>query len=121
VPRVLLVDDDPTMLKLLEVNFALEGFDVVAARSGEEALDRAATDRPDAVVLDVTLPGIDGHEVAARLRADPATAHAALVFLTGRSVSDVASSTLVDVPFVTKPFDPADLVALVRTRIGDAS
>jgi DNA-binding response OmpR family regulator len=117
---VLLVDDDPAMLKLLEVNFVLGGFDVATARSGEEALGRVAVEAPDAVVLDVTLPGIDGPEVARRLRDDPATQGLALVFLTGRSAEDVAGYARGDVPTVTKPFDPADLVSLVRARLGGA-
>jgi DNA-binding response OmpR family regulator len=118
VPRVLLVDDDPTMLKLLEVNFTIEGFDVATASSGEDALALAAAAVPDAVVLDLTLPGISGKETAERLRAAPATAGAALVFLTGRAPED---ADVGDVPFVAKPFDPSSLVALVRGLVEGAA
>ncbi|HEX6844737.1 MAG TPA: response regulator [Actinomycetota bacterium] len=121
MPQVLLVDDDPAMLKLLEVNFVLDGFEVRTAPSGEEALALVVVARPHAVVLDVTLPGIDGHEVARRLRGDPATAGVALVFLSGRSPADLGGYAAEDVPYVTKPFDPADLVALVRSLVGDAA
>ena len=73
MPRVLLVDDDPAILRLLEVNFRIEGFDVDAAATARRRSRASPPTPPDAVVLDVMLPGMDGHEVFARLRARPAT------------------------------------------------
>jgi len=119
VPRVLLVDDDPAMLRLLEVNFRLEGFETVTASHGIEALTAAEEHRPDAVVLDVMLPGIDGFEVQRRMRADPELAGVPVVFLTGRAFDDPDAGG--GATFVAKPFDPALLVGLVRDRTGEAS
>jgi DNA-binding response OmpR family regulator len=118
MPRVLLVDDDPAMLRLLQVNFRIEGFETSTATHGEEALEALRADPPDAVVLDLMLPGIDGLEVHRRIRADPALSSIPVVFLTGRAIDDM------DAPdgavFVAKPFDPAVLVAAVRERAGGA-
>jgi DNA-binding response OmpR family regulator len=116
MPKVLLVDDDPAMLRLLQVNFRLEGFETATASHGEEALDALRADAPDVVVLDMMLPGIDGLEVHRRMRADVALASIPVVFLTGRPIGDTAAPE--SATFVAKPFDPAALVAVVRERAG---
>jgi CheY-like chemotaxis protein len=118
VQRVLLVDDDATILRLLEVNFRLEGFDTMTASCGLDALALAA-EHPDAIVLDVTLPDIDGHDVYERLRADAGLGRIPVVFLSAR-VRDEELERYGDasVRFVTKPFDTAGLVELVRRAIG---
>ena len=87
--RVLLVDDDPAMLRLLEVNFRLEGFVVESASRGDEAArDRARPRRPTRLLLDVMMPGMDGHQVAARLRALPGLAEVPVVFLSARVLEE---------------------------------
>ena len=120
-PTVLLVDDDPVILRLLEVNFRLDGFEVSTATHGLAAIERAGELHPDAMVLDVMMPGIDGYEVARRVRADTELAGTHLVFLTARTRDDeqMQQLGLADVDRVTKPFDPIALVHLVRSRIGD--
>jgi len=117
--HVLLVDDDPVILRLLEVNFRLDGFDVSTATHGDDALERIRTIRPDAVVLDVMMPGLDGYEVAARIRADDELAATHLVFLTARTREDerLTQAGLDDVDRMAKPFDPIELVRLVRNRV----
>jgi DNA-binding response OmpR family regulator len=117
MPRVLLVDDDPVMLRLLEVNFRLEGFDTTTATRGEEAVEAIRADPPDALVLDVMLPGIDGHDVVRAIRAEPAAAELPVVFLTGRATDDPRFEAP-GISVMGKPFDLQDLVALVRSRIG---
>jgi len=119
---VLLVDDDPVILRLLEVNFRSDGFEVSTASHGGEALERVRELRPDAVVLDVMMPGLDGYEVAGRIRADDELASTRLVFLTARTQEDARRSEtgLHDVDRMTKPFDPIALVQLVRSRIDGA-
>ena len=72
--RVLVVDDDPVIVRLLEVNLRLEGYEVETASRGEEALERAAATSPDLVILDVMMPGLDGWETCRRLREQPAFA-----------------------------------------------
>ena len=115
----MLVDDDPAMLRLLEINFRLEGFQTSTASHGEEALATLAADPPDVVVLDVMLPGIDGREVHRRMRAVPALASVPVVFLTGRALDEDATSD--GAVFVGKPFDPAVLVRIVRDLAGPAT
>jgi CheY-like chemotaxis protein len=116
---VLLVDDDPVILRVLELNFRLEGFEVSTAAYGAEALERARADKPDAVILDVLMPGLDGYEVASRIRADAELSSTHLVFLTGRAPDDAGSmrAGFDDVDRVSKPFDPIALVRLVRSRV----
>lgn len=115
MPRVLVVDDDPQVLKLLRVNFELEGYDVMTATNGEEALDLVGRDSPDAVICDVMMPGIDGLEVVRRLRADPATVALPLVVVSAKAQrSDVAAGLQLGADaYVTKPFDPAELLEVV--------
>ena len=116
---VLVVDDDPVILKLLEVNFEMEGFQVVRASDGAEGLERARECRPDIVVLDVMMPRMTGYEVAKALREDDITAHIPIIFVTARAQSsDVERGMELGVDdYVTKPFDPLDLIARVNTLL----
>ena len=117
---VLVVDDDPVILKLLEVNFEMEGFSVVRASDGAEGLERAREIRPDIVILDVMMPRMTGYEVAKALREDDGTAHIPIIFVTARAQSsDVERGMELGVDdYVTKPFDPLDLVARVNALLG---
>jgi DNA-binding response OmpR family regulator len=116
---VLVVDDDPVILKLLEVNFEMEGFQVVRAADGAEGLERAREVRPDIVVLDVMMPRMTGYEMAKALREDVGTAHIPIIFVTARAQSsDVERGLELGVDdYVTKPFDPLDLIARVNTLL----
>ena len=113
---VLVVDDDPVILRLLEVNFEMEGFTVVRASDGAEGLERAREVLPDVVVLDVMMPRMTGYEVAAAMRSDPQTAEIPILFVTARAQSgDVERGMELGVDdYVTKPFDPLDLIARVN-------
>ena len=115
MPRVLVVDDDPQVLKLLRVNFELEGYDVGFASNGEEALDAIASQRPDVLVCDVMMPGIDGLEVVRRLRADPKTASLPVVVVSAKAQqADLADGEVAGADaYVTKPFDPQDILDAV--------
>jgi CheY-like chemotaxis protein len=118
--RVLMVDDDPAMLRLLEVNFRLEGFVVDSATRGDEALAIAEATPPAAVLLDMMMPGMDGLEVCRRLRALPGLAEVPVIFLSARVRDDdePEDPALGPVTHLSKPFDPQLLVGLVRRRIG---
>lgn len=109
---ILVADDDPVILGLLEVNFEMEGFTVVTAQDGAVALDRARSSRPDVIVLDVMMPRMTGHEVAAELKADPALADIPVIFVSAKAQgADVAlGMELGAADYVTKPFDPIELV-----------
>ena len=113
--RVLVVDDDPHVLQLLRVNFELEGYEVLSASHGEEALEQVKKGKPDILVCDVMMPGMDGLEVVRRVRANKATAKIPIVMvsakaqLTDLSAGDSAGADA----YVTKPFDPQDLLDAV--------
>ncbi|MEX0991545.1 MAG: response regulator [Actinomycetota bacterium] len=121
-PRILIVDDDPMIRRLLQVNFRLEGFDVAVAGRGEEALELAAGARPDIVVLDVSMPDMDGWEVMGRLRGDPPTASVPVVFLTARTgqTEQEKAQRLGADGYLVKPFDPGELVEVVKQVLSDA-
>jgi CheY-like chemotaxis protein len=116
---VLVADDDPDILRFVEVNLHLEGFQVVTARDGDDALAKAFAARPDLILLDVLMPGVDGYAVCARLRADPATAAIPVVMLTANFISadaEAARRAGADA-FVVKPFDPAELLTTVKSLL----
>jgi DNA-binding response OmpR family regulator len=119
---VLVVDDDAVILELLKVNFEIEGYEVVTAASGTHALQRSHQAVPDVVVLDVVMPGIDGLEVARRLREDPATAGVSILLLSGKARhADIDAGRRLADDYMTKPFDAMDLLArvsLLLTRRG---
>jgi DNA-binding response OmpR family regulator len=120
-PVILLVDDDPVITRLLEVNFRLVGFRVAAVSRGDVALERARAVPPSAVVLDVMLPGLGGYEVCRQMRLIPDLSDVPVVFLTSRSPDDEqnAQGGLGPVDFVGKPFEPGELVELVRRRVAE--
>ena len=115
-----MADDDADILRFVEVNLRLEGFRVVTARDGADALDKALTLRPDLVLLDVLMPSIDGYTVCARLRADERGAAVPVIMLSANFISadtDAARKAGAD-DFVVKPFDPGVLMAKVRALLG---
>ena len=118
-PRILVVDDDPVIARLLEVNFRLEAFDVVTALRGEDALALAREAAPDIILLDVMMPGMDGYELCRQLRETPELAQVPVLFLSARARDDdrTRGMALGVVDYVTKPFDPTELVSLVRRHL----
>jgi DNA-binding response OmpR family regulator len=115
MPRVLVVDDDPAVLQLLRVNFELDGYDVVAASNGEDALEAAAAGGIDCVVCDWMMPGMDGLEVVRRLKSQSDTAKVPVVMVSAKTQrTDVSEGRAAGVDeYVTKPFDPQDLLDAV--------
>ena len=114
--RVLVVDDDDVIRQLITVNLELEGFDVVTAVDGQDALDKVKDARVQVVTLDVMMPRLDGWETAARLRDDPDTSHIRVVLLSARAQeADLQRGEKIGVDaYLTKPFDPDDLIDTVR-------
>jgi DNA-binding response OmpR family regulator len=114
--RILVCDDDPVILRLIEVNLDLEGFDVVTASRGEDAIAKAAETVPDLILLDLMMPEMSGWELAERLQNQEASANIPIVFLSARTQEDDRrrGEELGVAGYVTKPFDPADLVATIR-------
>ena len=109
---MLVVDDDPVIVRLLEVNFEMEGFAVRIAADGQEGLDVARAERPDVIVSDVMMPKLSGIELVTALRGDPVTASIPVVLLSAKAqASDIRAGLGAGADdYVTKPFEPLDLV-----------
>jgi CheY-like chemotaxis protein len=116
VARVLVADDDPVIRRLLEVNLEMDGHEVLEAGDGTEALEAIREAAPDAVILDVMMPDIDGWGVRARMLENPALADIPVIFLSARAqeADKRRGDELRAAAYVTKPFDPIELMELVR-------
>ena len=117
---ILVVDDDPVILQLLQVNFEMEGFAVITAADGQEGVDRTRAERPDVIVSDVMMPRKSGLELVAELKADPDTATIPVLLLTAKAQqSDIADGLEKGADdYVTKPFEPLELVDRVNRLLG---
>ncbi len=115
-PKILVVDDEPEALELLEYNLKQAGFDVATAKDGAEALKKARTLAPALLVLDLMLPEMDGLEVCKVLRRDPATAGLPIMMVTARAteLDRVLGLEIGADDYVTKPFSPRELVLRLR-------
>ena len=116
---VLVADDDEDIVRFVEVNLRLEGFEVITAFDGEAALEMAYDSLPDIILLDVMMPRLDGFEVCQRLRDDARTKHISIIMLTAKSLSadKVVGLTSGADDYIIKPFDPMELVARVRSTL----
>ena len=117
--KVLVIDDEAPIRLLCRVNLEAEGFDVIEAGDGPSGLELARAEMPDAILLDVMMPGLDGWTIAERLLEDEATKDIPVVFLTARAdLRDrVRGIDAGGVDYITKPFNPVDLAALIRDVI----
>jgi DNA-binding response OmpR family regulator len=114
--KVLICDDDPVILRLLQVNLEIEGYDVVIAHHGEEAVDKALAETPDLVILDIMMPRMDGYEACRQIRSHDETKEVPIVFLSARAQqSDIDKGRAYGVSdYLTKPFDPTDLLEVIE-------
>ncbi|HKY79381.1 MAG TPA: response regulator, partial [Anaerolineales bacterium] len=115
--KILVVDDDLDTVKLVGTTLEKQGYVILAAQQGVEALDIAAQQHPDLILLDIMMPKMDGFEVIRRLRADPATSAIPVIMFTAKSQVDdkVAGLEAGADEYLTKPTHPAELVARVRS------
>ena len=114
--RVLVIDDEAPIRLLCRVNLEAEGMEVLEAEDGPKGLEKARTDNPDVVLLDVMMPGLDGWRVAEELLEDPSTSGIPIIFLTARAeLRDRARGLDIGgLDYITKPFNPVELAPIVR-------
>ncbi len=117
--KILLVDDEPDILEILEFNLRKEGFEVATAGNGEEGLRLARKLRPDLIVLDIMMPVMDGVEVCRQLRADSDFDNTVITFLTAREedYSQIAALDIGGDDYITKPIRPRVLISRVKALL----
>jgi DNA-binding response OmpR family regulator len=116
---VLIADDDRDIVRFVALNLRLEGFEVVVADNGQDALDKALDVRPSLILLDTMMPRLDGYEVCSRFRDERPDSQVPVIMLTAKSMeADRAMAFTAGADdWVTKPFDPADLVSRVKDHL----
>jgi two-component system alkaline phosphatase synthesis response regulator PhoP len=121
--KILIVEDEKDIIKMIEYNLKKEGFKVIAARDGEDALDLVLRQCPDLILLDLMLPGIDGLEVCKTLKKDPKTASIPIIMLTAKSQESdkVVGLELGADDYVAKPFSPRELIARIKAVLRRAT
>jgi DNA-binding response OmpR family regulator len=117
MPRILVVDDEPSILRLVTATLEPHGYEIITADNGLDALVSAKSKKPDLVLLDIMMPNMDGNEVRKRLHADAATKDIPIVHLSAVGDFQQQLSALEDgsADYITKPFDPKEL----RQRVAD--
>lgn len=116
INNILVVDDEPSIIELLEFNLQKAGYHVLKAENGHEALQLVRTNKPDLIILDLMIPGIDGIEVCRRLKGQQETAGIPIIMLTARNeeVDKIVGLELGADDYMTKPFSPRELMARIK-------
>lgn len=117
--KILIVDDEPDILDFLSYNLRREGFEVITAASGKEALETALKTRPNLIILDIMMPEMDGVEVCRRLRANPEFDKTTITFLTARE-EDISQINALDVggdDYITKPIKPQVFISRIKALL----
>lgn len=119
MPRILIADDHPDIVRLAQIILQREGWEVLAAADGRQALDKALTELPDLIILDIMMPEMDGMEVMRQLGYHRETCRIPVIMLTAKSdYQDVSTARQSGVKeYLVKPIDPKKLVAAVRKAL----
>jgi two-component system alkaline phosphatase synthesis response regulator PhoP len=114
--KVLVVDDEVNITQILEFSIGAEGFDVITAQNGEEAIEKARREQPDLIILDIMMPKIDGYEACRILKANPLTRNIPVVLLTakGRDIDRRLGMEVGATDYIVKPFSPNRLVERIN-------
>ena len=114
--KVLVVDDEVNITQILEFSIGSEGFDVITAQNGEEAIEKARREQPDLIILDIMMPKIDGYEACRILKANPLTRSIPVVLLTakGRDIDKRLGMEVGATDYIVKPFSPNKLVERIN-------
>jgi len=118
--KILCVDDSNLILLMERLILGREGFELMTASNGEQAMSRAVAERPDLILLDVVMPNLSGLEVCRRLRATKETSTTPIIMVTTRTESETVEGAFESGcnDFVLKPIDPVELLAKVRNYLG---
>src|SRR5207244_9806800 len=121
--KILVVDDEIYIVHILDFSLGMEGYEVVTALDGEQALEKARTERPDLIVLDIMMPKLDGYETCKMLKAEAETRNIPVILLSakGRNVDQKVGFEVGADDYITKPFSPRKLVERINSILGQAS
>jgi len=117
VAKILVVDDEPSLREMLDDILTMEGFKVIKAKDGQEGLEKIYSESPDLVILDCSMPVLDGYEVLERMRKDPVLYSKPVIMLTVLSgeFDEIKGLELGADDYITKPFKPAQLIARINS------
>jgi two-component system alkaline phosphatase synthesis response regulator PhoP len=120
--KILVVDDEIYIVHILDFSLGMEGYEVVTALDGEQALEKLQSDRPDLIVLDIMMPKLDGYEVCKAIKSDPETRQIPVILLSakGRNVDQKLGFEVGADDYITKPFSPRKLVERINQLLGQA-
>lgn len=120
-PTILVADDDEEILRVVSLALSKQGYEVLPAKDGQEALEKARQEKPDAILLDIMMPGLDGFKVLQELRRDESVSAIPVGFLTGRDDREAyeRARELGGHIYLMKPFSTAKLVAFVGLLLGE--
>ncbi len=121
--RILVVDDEIYIVHILDFSLGMEGYEVITALDGEQALEKAKAERPDLIVLDIMMPKLDGYETCKLLKADAGTKDIPVILLSakGRNVDQKIGFEVGADDYITKPFSPRKLVERINAILGQGS
>ncbi|MGE5177074.1 MAG: response regulator transcription factor [Hyphomicrobiales bacterium] len=120
--KILVVDDEIYIVHILDFSLGMEGYEVVTALDGEQALEKLKTEKPDLIVLDIMMPKVDGYEVCKAVKGNPETAQIPVILLSakGRTVDQKVGFDVGADDYITKPFSPRKLVERINQLLGQA-
>ncbi|MFH1589650.1 MAG: response regulator [archaeon] len=119
-PTIMIVDDEPHIVKLEKAILQVEGYQIITAHNGEEAIKKLETEKPDLIILDMMMPGMSGRETCDKIRKNPMTKKYKVIFVTVAKFSEVGMVNLKDmnvIDYITKPFDNDDFVKRVKKAL----
>ena len=118
--KILVVDDEIYIVHILDFSLGMEGYEVLTALDGEQALEKARAEKPDLIVLDIMMPKLDGYETCRRLKADADTKDVPVILLSakGRNVDQKIGFEVGADDYITKPFSPRKLVERINAILG---
>ena len=118
--KILVVDDEIYIVHILDFSLGMEGYEVITALDGEQALEKVKSEKPDLIVLDIMMPKLDGYEVCKNIKSSAGTQHIPVILLSakGRNVDQKLGFDVGADDYITKPFSPRKLVERINQLLG---